>query len=489
MQGRQRRFALLAAAVALGTAPAGAHAASFTVDTPADAVDASEGDGLCATATGVCTLRAAVQEAGAADGKSTITVPAGTYRLTIVPLPQAGSATDMNPANGDLDLEADITVRGAGVGRTVIDGGGIDRVFETGAGVEAGLVDLSVTHGDSTAAGSQEIDLGGGILNKSGITLERVELVDNKADGGGGMFSIPGTMPTIRDSLITGNSAFEGGGLRIDHGATIVNTTITGNRLLKPGAVGDKPVGLVTALVDEISGYGGGIDHRGGALLELVNSTITGNHALKGGGGLGAGQGYAPLSGQLPLGKVTLRNTIIFGNTSESGPQECRTNQVLFTSLGHNIAGDTGCFLTAAGDRPGTDPLLGPLADNGGPARTLALTPGSPAIDAGAATGCPATDARGIARPQGLACDIGAFEVVPTAPKPCVRSVTLPARLRGRARSFDVLVAGRVVARKRRPSQRVVLRGRTRASRATLRVHLRSGRTLRLRVPIACKGG
>lgn len=488
MYARHRSFALLAVSAAVGLSPAAAHAASFTVSATTDAVDAASGDGTCATAAGVCTLRAAVQEADAVGGKSTITVPAGIYRLTIKPAIEAGSAADMDPANGDLDLNADITVQGAGVGRTVLDGGGIDRVFETGASVAAQLRDVTITHGDATADGSQEIDLGGGILNKSGIVLERVALIDNVADGGGGMFSIPGTMPTIRDSLVTGNQAFEGGGLRIDQGATIVNTTITGNTLRAPRPIQEKPVGIVIPAVDEISGYGGGIDHRGGGLLTIINSTITDNHALKGGGGVGAGQDYVPLIEQLPLGKVMLRNTIIAGNTSAAGAAECRTNKVPFVSLGHNLAGDGSCFLDGPGDRPGTDPRLAPLADNGGPVRTQAPLAGSPAIDGGSDAGCPPVDARGTARPQGLRCDIGAVEVVPVSASPgCVRTVRLPARLRGVARSFDVLVGGKVVARRRRPARPVVLRGLTSASRVVLRVHLRSGRTVRVAMPTTCR--
>src|SRR5439155_12214172 len=342
------------------------------------------------------------------------------------------------------------------------------------------ISDLTVTGGDSTAASSQEIDLGGAILNKGEIELDRVELVGNLADGGGGMFSIPGTDPVIRDSLIAGNRAYSGGGLRLDAGGRITNTTITGNTLLKlpPDWMTRKPVGVVVTTVDEISGWGGGIDNRGGADAVTVNSTITNNHAIKGGGGIATGQGYAPISEQVALGRVTLRNTIVAGNSSETGTRDCHVKDQVIASLGHNLDSDGSCFLTAAGDRPKTDPVIAPLADNGGPTSTLALLPASPAIDGGGADGCPEVDQRGVARPQGAACDIGAFEfVAPAAAAPCVATVALPRSWRTRARSFDVLVHGRVVAARQGPTRRVRVGT---ARRAVLRLHLRNGRTLRL---------
>jgi len=85
-------------------------------------------------------------------------------------------------------------------------------------------------------------------------------------------------------------------------------------------------------------------------------------------------------------------------------------------SLGHNLSDDGACVFTAPGDRVKVNAKLGPLAANGGPTLTHALLDGSPAIDAGDAANCPATDQRGISRPQGPACDIGAFEWQPTTP-------------------------------------------------------------------------
>src|SRR5262249_37062439 len=95
----------------------------------------------------------------------------------------------------------------------------------------------------------------------------------------------------------------------------------------------------------------------------------------------------------------------------------CSLNDILH-SAGHNLEGGTDCSFGSPGDLQNRDPLLGALANNGGDVDTLALLGGSPAIDAGDGVGCPATDARGVARPQGSACDIGAFEAPGSQPAP-----------------------------------------------------------------------
>ena len=114
-----------------------------------------------------------------------------------------------------------------------------------------------------------------------------------------------------------------------------------------------------------------------------------------------------------------MSHTIIAGNV----PGDCSGGVV---SLGFNLDSDNTCNLSPSTDLPGTDPLLGPLQDNGGPTETHALLPGSPAIDLSLAIGEPCgggTDQRGVPRPQGLGCDIGAFEVGPLPP--CTLDLTL----------------------------------------------------------------
>jgi CSLREA domain-containing protein len=408
----------IACTPALGRAADSSAAAAprFTVNSTADAPDANVGDGICASTIERCTLRAAVQEADAV-ATSTVIVPAGRYRLSIPSLAAerfAGAAVAIDGAAGDLDINQGTTVRGAGAGRTIIDGAGLDRVFAIGNRGSGHLSDMTITGGDPSQGGTnQGIALGGAILNGGSLTLDRMALVGNRADGGGGMFSVPATHPVIRDTLIARNRAYSGGGLRLDAGATIINTTITGNVLLALPSTSDalprRPFPTAFALaVDEGSGWGGGIDNRGGGDVVILNSTITNNHAIKGGGGVAAGQGYAPVSDAVALGVMTLQNTIVSGNTSTAGPAGCHVKDQVIRSLGHNLASDSSCFLTATGDRPNANPRLGHLAANGGPTQTQALLPGSPAINA--AVRCPNHDQRGFARPVGKPCDIGAFE-------------------------------------------------------------------------------
>jgi hypothetical protein len=104
---------------------------------------------------------------------------------------------------------------------------------------------------------------------------------------------------------------------------------------------------------------------------------------------------------------IYLANTIIAGNSDK----DCDLSPWgTLVTYGHNLDRDGSCQLTAPGDQPGTDPKLGPLQNNTGPTQTHALLQGSPAIDGGDNQYCPTIDQRGVPRPAGAACDIGAYE-------------------------------------------------------------------------------
>ena len=349
--GARSLLAAALAVAALGLAAPPASAATVVVNTTTD-----QSLGSCSSS---CSVRDAV--ATAADG-DTVQIPAGTYVLTL------GAIA--------IDGKIGLTLAGAGARSTILDGNAASRVLEVGENNE----NVTLTISDLTVRNGQTGGAGGGIISESTLTVLRCLITNNRAgSAGGGIYSEPlsptGTL-TVRESLVAGNrSGFAGGGIATGSNLTLSNSTLSGN----------------TA-----SDGGGGL-YLDGSQADIRNSTIAGNSASFGGGMLLGGDSGA---------QATLTNTIIAGNTGA----DCETFGTALNS-NHSLDSDGSCGLTGTGDLPGTNPLLGPLANNGGPTDTQALLAGSPAIDAGGSVGCPATDQRGISRPQGPACDIGAFEL------------------------------------------------------------------------------
>lgn len=294
-----------------------------------------------------------------------------------------------NNANGTLTV-TNCIVTGNSSGD---DGGGIINNFDGSATVTG-----SVVSGNTTS------DNGGGLNNNANGTFTVVDTTisgntsTGSGGGGGGFTNNFGGAMTVTGSTISGNSSAGSGG-GVDSNAngplTITNSTISGNT--DTGAFGG----------------GGGLYKNFGAAITLTNVTIIGNSSLTGG---------SNIENNNPAGSLSLRNTIVANPASGSncaGP--------LPTSLGNNLASDASCNLVAAGDLPNTNPLVGPLANNGGPTLTHALLVGSPAIDAAGGCPPPATDQRGVVRPQGPACDIGSFEaggVISTATPTSTPTVT-----------------------------------------------------------------
>ncbi len=383
------RFLFTLASLLLAVAPAAA--ATFTVNDTADAVDAPPGVS-CATAGGRCTLRAAIQEANAHTGEDTIMVPAGTYLLMI-----PGRGEDA-AAMGDLDITDDVTITGAGADTTILDGNGLDRIFEIAnpASIVA-ISSLTIRNGNPGPPGP-DAD-GGGIFNQGTLTLTDVVVANNTSAGNGGGISSVNDL-TLTNCVVSGNTAANfGGGIDNPLTATLTNVTVSGNT---SGA-----------------GGGGGIaNDLSDAIVTLTNVTIADNSAPAGSGG-----------GFYNLGAATLRYVIVAN--SPSGDNCAGGTSATLTSQGHNLDSGNTCGFAGPGDLVNMDPQLGPLQDNGGPTPTQALLPGSPAIDAGG-DDCPppATDQRGFPRPEdgngdGMAtCDIGAFELGGTAPG-CLSSPTI----------------------------------------------------------------
>jgi CSLREA domain-containing protein len=236
---------------------------------------------------------------------------------------------------------------------------------------------------------SSFLSLGGGISNDGQVTITSSTISNNTAHYGGGIYStgIEG-QATITSSTISGNTANgDGGGVYVESGFTatnITNSTISGNTANDDG--------------------GGVFVYSGMTAINIINSTISVNSANYGGG----------IYGQ---SSFNIGSTILSGNTAVTSGPDCYRAGTL-TSLGYNLVGyiNSGSCTFGTTDITGLNPLLNPLADNGGPTMTHALQAGSPAIDTGNPS-CVGTDQRGAPRPidgdsnESSYCDIGAFEL------------------------------------------------------------------------------
>jgi CSLREA domain-containing protein len=368
---------------------------TITVTTFADELN-SDGDCSLREAVRAANLNQAVDAcpAGSSTSADTILIPAGTYTLT-----RAGA--DDTAYNGDLDITGALTLSGAGAASTLISGGsGFDnRLFE----VITATVQLSgVTLRDGNNVGTGD---GGGLNNRGGwVTLINSAVVSNTAAAAGGGLANTGALTLTNTSVLsnTANGASGGGGL-YNNGGTVsfTNVTLSGNRA---------------------KDNGGGLRNRNNGVSTLTNVTLTNNTADYEANGTGNGGGVDRYSGT-----VNLKNTIMAGNADNSASTKYPDCSGTMTSQGYNlIQSTTGCTLTGdtTGNITGVSANLGPLADNGGPTLTHALLTGSPALEAGTNSGCPATDQRSVARPQdgdgngSAVCDMGAYEAAAPAPTP-----------------------------------------------------------------------
>jgi hypothetical protein len=341
----------------------------------------------------------------------------------------------------DNDVELD------GGGNLTVDGNEDHRVFSVPDGVTAELRGSTVTRGrggiynkgsltltDATVSANQSGGVEGGIFNQGVLTLNNSTVSGNHSGGGvGGGIRNEGTA-TLNSSIVSDNSH---GGVLNAGALVLINSTVSGNANgyysgMVPTPAGGIHNGGGTAMLTSstvsgnIGGVGGGISNAGG-MVTVFNSTVSGNTAVQGGGIF------------LLDGVVTLTNSTVSGNTAAEGSGiynddvpgtiEIATtllNDDCFGAMvsdGSNIEspGNTCGFDTNKGDQfdvTAEQLNLGPLQDNGGPTMTHALLPGSvaidkiPEVDCVDADGQPlTTDQRGVARPQGPACDVGAFEL------------------------------------------------------------------------------
>jgi len=412
-----------------------ANAATFTVDTITDTDDAQLGNGTCADSGGNCSLRAAIQEANALSSADVIDLPAGTYALT---LPSALP-----------DISGDLTINGAGLNSTVIDGGEQYRVFSIGS--HNPLYQVAISGVKIT--GGKAPDMGGGIINRGDLTVTDSQISNNRIEGnggyGGGIYNY--NTLTITNSTISGNYSHAGGGIFHQSGTiSIINSTIRNNYAIQQPQVADGNGGGIYANFGSVDINGSTINnnyaydsgdgsagfpsvsgiYNNNATMTITNSTISGNgnENTRTTGGIINANGTLTISSSTisnnndsrsagstggikqigsMVGTVSLSNTIVADQLSGA---DCSGT---ITSNGYNLDSDGTCGLTEETDISAGFAKLGPLADNGGPTWTHELILGSQALDAADNAACPSVDQREVKRPQGAACDMGAYESIP----------------------------------------------------------------------------
>ena len=363
-----------------------------------------------------------------------------------------------------------------GTGQAVIiSGNHAVRVFKVNSGVTLNLNRLTIANGGSGPGGNIS---GGGILNQGTVTVNNSTFTGNHTGNGegGGIYNASDGTVTVSNSIFSDNGASQGGGITNDYGTvtvnnsifsgnsssnsgggisnsskmTVSNSTFSSNRAADGGGISNSSSIELTVSNSTFAGnsarFGGGI-YNSSSVLTVSNSTFFGNSADYAGGGIYGEWGAVIVSNSTFAGNsassgggihnfiintVDVSNSTFSGNSADYGGGIYNNNgwAQLSNTIVANSPKGSNCLgpVTDGGGNlsypdttcPGIngDPLLGPLQITIGPTETMALGPGSAAIDAANDATCDAApiknlDQRGIARPWGTHCDIGAVEQVP----------------------------------------------------------------------------
>ena len=377
-------------------------------------LNGSDSDNCSSVLTPCKTIKHVILRAASGD---TITVGSATYRE-------------------NLRILKNLTITGVGARTTIVDGGGVGPVVSIPS-ISQKVTLSGMTFRNGRPAANTICCVG--ITNSGTLTLSDSLISGNVSNSGGGGIGNGGTL-TLTNDLISGNAAYfscsrpicfgsAGAGIYNSGRMVINNSTISGNTMHT-----SCPASCFT---------GAGISNRGGTVT-IQNSTISGNRAPSGGasainlflGGTVAiinstVSGNSSPRGTAIYGPVAISNSTISGNNGAGIYAATLQNSILannssancvgsVTSKGYNLSSDDSCAFNGPGDLNNIDPMLGPLRANGGPTKTMALLPGSPAIDAGYQSGCTdgqghllKTDQRGMPRPDWedkTGCDMGAYE-------------------------------------------------------------------------------
>lgn len=356
--------------------------------------------------------------ADALTTSGTVTFNCGTAPHTII------ADTYFIPAGISLVID--------GNSKITLDGENLRQIFLVGNGAEVTLQNIVLTRGGEFNGGLVHVytngvafiyksvlentnvgfKYGGAIFNEGLLDIEQSILRDNTAQITGGAIHNVGTL-TVRNSVFYSNKAFDPGAGYGDGGAiynlgplTIERTTLGYNRAERYGgalALKGNAAEITNSTIHEnYADRGAGIYADAATGVEVVNATIDRNNADYGANVWNSGVPF------------TILNTIIADGSTEAddGTPSLDCDGPALTSQGGNIISDGSCITTSLPtDQRNTDPKLTYLWPNGGFTDTVRPAPNSPAIDKALDAGCPTIDQRGVARPQGSHCDVGAFEV------------------------------------------------------------------------------
>ncbi len=273
----------------------------------------------------------------------------------------------------------------------------------TGCGGGIHNEDDSPTVTGCTFSENTATSYGGGMFcgNNSSPTVTNCSFSSNQGHDGGGIY-VMNTSPTVTGCTFSGNTATNGGGISNGQGSpTVTDCTFSGNTATNGGGLYNG-YGSPTVTNCTFSGNtatdGGGMDGYSGSMM-VTNCTFSSNNATNDGGGISGID-------------LTVTNCILWGTNSPIGQivDKGGATTVTYSVVDKALFGDLSNVLA--------DPRLGPLAANGGSTMTCALLAGSSALNSGTATGAPATDQRGVARPQGTGVDMGAYEAATPVPPP-----------------------------------------------------------------------
>ncbi len=380
---------------------------AMEVNSTADVDDLDLLDSTCDTGNTVggdpeCTLRAAIQQANYSPGQDVLLLPAGTYTLT------QGGIGENAALSGDLDITGDLTLYGAGPALTVVDGGGVDRVFEIRSTAAVTITNISLQGGGVMANGRV-------LFNSGSLLLSQVAVRFNTGGDNGTVYN-SGSLSIVESSIYSNTVSYSGGGLYNAGDAALTNVTFSGNQ----------------------AGMDGGAIFNASGTVTINNATFTLNAADANNDDIGEGGALFNDDGVVHVANSLIAQNLDLGDVKQDGSDAWDCAGV-FISDGYNMLSDKA-FCTGFGspthDAVGGIPIgvsgylvysaaLAPLADNGGPTLThmpqpssnpYAVDGGSPEVPGSSAAACAATDQRGVARPQDgdgdqeARCDRGAAE-------------------------------------------------------------------------------